>query len=553
MFCYQCEQTTRSRRGNGCQTVVGTCGKDETTSDLQDLMIYLLKGLSQYAHRGRAVGVVNETADRFLLDALFTTLTNVNFDPERFVDLIHETATLRDQLKDDYLKACSKRGVTADSLEGAASCVPADEISKLQQQAAAGAITAKLDTDGADVIGLRALILYGIKGVAAYAHHALCLGQQDEAVFARIHELMSFLADDPADLNELLTTALSVGELNLQVMEMLDAGSTQRFGHPEISQVRTSPVAGKAVLVSGHDMIDLENILQQTAGTGINVYTHGELLPAHAYPKLKAYPHLVANYGGAWQDQQKEFAEFPGAVIMTSNCIIEPDNSYRNRLFTRGPVGWPGVQHISNNDYSAAIATAQTLPGFSEDAPAAQITTGFARNTVMSVADTVISAVKSGDIGHFFVIGGCDGAKPGRNYFTEVAEAVPDDGVILTLGCAKYRFNDQQFGDIGGIPRLLDVGQCNDTYSAIQIALALADAFDCGVNELPLSLVISWLEQKAVAVLLTLLHLGIRDIRLGPDLPAFLTPAALEILADKFNLMGIGNAQEDMQQMLKAS
>ncbi|MEL0082094.1 MAG: hydroxylamine reductase [Gammaproteobacteria bacterium] len=553
MFCYQCEQTTRSRKGNGCQTGVGTCGKDELTSDLQDLLIYMIKGISQYAHRGRALGVVDQGADQFVLDALFTTLTNVNFNPDRFVDLINQAAEIRDRLRTAYESACAEQGITAEIPSGPATCVPENELAKLQAQAALGGIKVGIETAGEDAIGLRALILYGIKGVAAYAHHAMCLGQESDAVYAKIHQTLSYLADNPTDVGDLLGNALAVGELNLTVMGMLDQGGTRRFGHPEPTQVRISPTKGKAILVSGHDMIDLENILKQTEGSGINVYTHGELLPAQAYPEMKKYAHLAGNYGGAWQEQQTEFADFPGAIVMTSNSIIEPAASYKDRIFTAGPVGWPGVTHIDNGDFSAVIAAANQQPGFIEDEPVKEITTGFARNTVMSVADTVVGAVKNGDIGHFFVIGGCDGAKPGRNYFTEVAEQVPDDGVILTLGCAKYRFNDQDFGDIGGIPRLLDLGQCNDAYSAVQIAVALADAFDCGVNNLPLSLVISWLEQKAVAVLLTLLHLGIRDIRLGPDLPAFVTPAALQILSDKFNLMGVGNAEEDMQQMLKAS
>ncbi|MEC9341418.1 MAG: hydroxylamine reductase [Pseudomonadota bacterium] len=553
MFCYQCEQTTRKRSGDGCRNSVGTCGKDALTADLQDLLIYLVKGISQYAHRARPLGVVHPPADRFVLDALFTTLTNVNFDPDRFVALVHEAAGFRDQLRASYEAACAAQGITAETPVGPATCVPGRELERLQQQAAEGAITVGLETVGADVVGLRSLVLYGVKGVAAYAHHAMCLGRQSDEVFARIHDLLSFLADNPADIDQLLNRALSVGELNLQVMQMLDAGSTTRFGHPEITRVKVDPLKGRAILVSGHDLLDLENILQQTEGTGINVYTHGELLPAHAYPGLKKYPHLAGNYGGAGQDQQREFAEFPGPVVMTSNCLIEPAESYRDRLFTRGPVGWPGITHIEDSDYSAVIAAARVATGFTEDGPGREITTGFAHNTVLGVADKVVGAVKNGDIGHFFVIGGCDGAKPGRNYFTDVAEAVPADGVILTLGCAKYRFNDHDFGAIDGIPRLLDVGQCNDSYSAVQIALALADAFDCGVNDLPLSLVISWLEQKAVAVLLTLLYLGIRDIRLGPDLPAFVTPAVLQVLSDKFNLMGIGDPREDMQQMLKAS
>ncbi len=332
---------------------------------------------------------------------------------------------------------------------------------------------------------------------------------------------------------------------------MLDAANTGSFGSPVPTPVRVTPVVGKAILVSGHDLHDLEKILVATEGTGINVYTHGELLPAHGYPGLHRHAHLVGNYGGAWQDQQRDFTAFPGPIVMTSNCLIEPQPAYRNRIFTTGPVGWPGIRHVDTADLALVIKAAQALPGFTVDVPSETVTTGFGRDAVLSVADKVIEAVKSGAIKRFLLIGGCDGAAPGRNYYTDVADHAPDDTVLMTLGCNKYRFNDHDFGDIGGIPRLLDIGQCNDSYSAVQIALALADAFDCGVNDLPLSLFVSWFEQKAAAVLLTLLSLGIRNIRLGPTLPAFVTPNVLNVLVEKFNLMPIRTAEADLGAILK--
>ncbi|MGZ4999590.1 MAG: hydroxylamine reductase, partial [Methylomonas sp.] len=412
-----------------------------------------------------------------------------------------------------------------------------------------------LDTQqlGEDVAGLRAMLLYGIKGAAAYAYHALMLGYRDDVIYAGFEDALDFLASHPTSADDLLAWCLRIGELNYKVMEMLDAANTGNFGSQEISTVNLGTVKGKAILISGHDMHDLGQLLEQTKDLGINVYTHGEMLPAHAYPKLKAYPHLVGNYGTAWQNQQHEFAQFPGPILMTSNCLVEPDSSYRHRIFTTGPVGWQGLRHIVSGDFSPVIVAAQALPGFVEDTAGKQITIGFGRDTIMSVADKVIDAVKTGAIKHFFLVGGCDGAAPGRNYFTEVADHAPDNTVVMTLGCGKYRFNTHEFGDIGGIPRLLDMGQCNDAYSAIQVASALAKAFDCGVNDLPLSMMISWFEQKAVAVLLTLLSLGIRGIRLGPTLPAFLTPALLAKLGEAFDLKATGNAADDIQDAIRAA
>ena len=400
-----------------------------------------------------------------------------------------------------------------------------------------------------EIANLKELVLYGIKGVAAYAVHAHALGGADPQSYAIIHEILDSLTRT-ATAGELLGAALRVGELNYRVMELLDTVHTQTFGHPQPTSFRIQPKKGKAILVSGHDLGDLWALLEQTKGLGINVYTHGEMLPAHGYPKLKSYPHLAGNYGGAWVDQADEFNEFPGAILMTSNCIQQPKPGYMNRIFTGGAVAWPGVEHIADRNYAPVIAAALQAPGFAEDGSDEEIMTGFGHNAVLGVADKVIDAVKTGAIKRFFVIGGCDGARSGRSYYTELAESLPKDCVIMTLACGKFRFNKLEFGTIGGIPRLLDMGQCNDTYSAVQVALALAKAFECGVNDLPLSMVLSWYEQKAVAVLLTLLHLGVKNIRIGPTLPAFLSPAVLGLLNEKFNLMPITTAEEDLAAML---
>ncbi|MFJ1208733.1 hydroxylamine reductase [Burkholderia pyrrocinia] len=546
MFCYQCEQTDRTGARPGCASAKGNCGKDATTADLQDLLVHAVKGIAQYGAVARALGAPDREADRFVLYAMFTTLTNVNFHAARFVALLRDAAQTRDRVK----AACEARARAMETvvpvLHGPAMWQPAGDLAGLLEQAAAVGIDSGLDKVGADIVGLRALVLYGLKGVCAYAHHARVLGYERDDIYEGVEAALAFLARDPGDVNALLAQALELGRLNLTVMELLDSANTGRFGAQQPTAVRVSPVAGKAILVSGHDLGDLHALLEQTAGTGIHVYTHGEMLPAHAYPALNAFPHLVGNYGGAWQDQQSDFAHFPGPILMTSNCIIEPMPQYRQRIFTTGPVGWPGVRHLEHQDFSTLIRAAQALPGFPATAPEETITVGFGRHAVLGVADKVIDAVKAGQIRHFFLIGGCDGAAPGRNYYTEFAEQAPDDTVVMTLGCNKYRFNRHAFGEIGGIPRLLDVGQCNDSYSAIRIATALADAFDCGVNDLPLSLVISWFEQKAAAVLLTLLALGLRNIRLGPTLPAFITPGVLAVLVEQFGIQPIGDAGADL-------
>ena len=546
MFCYQCEQTSK---GEGCQAI-GVCGKDEITAGLQDLLLHVVKGISMYAHRAAQLGASDAAIDSFTIQAIFATLTNVNFDPERLAALIQQAVDTRNDARALYERACAQAGVEPAKLNGIATWQPASTIDQLVQQSGQVLLPARFLTDGKEIANLQELVLYGIKGVAAYASHALALGAGDPVTFAKIHEALDVLVEPSPTAETLLGTALAIGELNYRVMEMLDKAHTETFGHPEPAQVHIHPRQGKAILVSGHDLHDLYALLVQTQGLGIQVYTHGEMLPAHGYPKLRAFPHLAGNYGGAWVDQAEEFAAFPGAILMTSNCIQQPQTSYRERIFTAGSVAWPGVQHVAVNDFGPVIAAALAAPGYAEDGPGDTITVGFGHHAVLGVAGQVIEAVKSGAIRHFFLIGGCDGARSGRSYYTELAESIPDDCVVLTLACGKFRFNKHDFGTIGGIPRLLDIGQCNDTYSALQIALALANAFECGVNDLPLSLVLSWYEQKAVAVLLTLLHLGVRNIRIGPTLPAFLSPGVLALLHEKFNLMPITNAESDLAAIL---
>lgn len=546
MFCFQCEQTSK---GTGCIDF-GVCGKDEETAALQDMLLHATKGVAQYAHRARTLGMTDLAVDRFLLRGLFLTVTNVNFDPAAIEIAIRDAAQVRDTAKALYETAARQAGKTPEPIKGPATWVPAPTRSGLRAAGELVDIVSRKHSFGADLAGLQELLTYGIKGLAAYADHAQILGHEAEPVYAFLAEALNCLAETKPTVDQMLQLCLRCGEVNLKVMELLDAAHTSTYGHPVPTPVRVEPVQGKAILVSGHDLKDLEMLLEQTEGKGINIYTHGEMLPAHGYPRLKKYRHLVGNYGGAWQDQKVEFAQFPGAILMTTNCIQEPVASYMGRIFTAGHVGWPGVRHIDNGDFSPVIAAALEAPGFAEDGPDQTILVGFGHHAVLGVADKVVEAVKSGAIRHFFLVGGCDGARSGRDYYTEFAESVPKDCVILTLACGKFRFNKLDFGTIGGIPRLLDIGQCNDAYSAIQIAVALSKAFGCGVNDLPLSMVLSWYEQKAVAILLTLLFLGIRNIRLGPTLPAFVTPAVLNVLVEKFNLMPIGTAETDLRAIL---
>lgn len=546
MFCYQCEQTAK---GTGC-TVLGVCGKDPETSALQDLLVHAAEGIGQFASRARKLGVKDRQADVFVLEALFTTVTNVNFDPRRIEGLLRRAALVKESVRAQYAAACKAKGVAAEALQGPALWVPAADLQGLVKQGGEVSPEKRVAARGADVAGTQDLLLLGLKGMAAYADHALILGKEDDGVYAFMHEALDFLAKPNPSMEELLGYVLKAGEVNLKIMEMLDAANTGTYGHPVPTPVRVTPVKGKAILVSGHDLKDLELLLKQTEGKGIQIYTHGEMLPAHGYPDLKKYKHLAGNYGGAWQDQRAEFEAFPGAILMTTNCIQKPKEAYKARLFTSGLVAWPGVAHIADGNFKPVIEAALAAPGFAADEPEKTILVGFGHATVLGVADKVIEAVKTGAIKRFFLIGGCDGARSGRNYYTEFAQAVPKDCVILTLACGKYRFNKLDFGTLGGLPRLLDCGQCNDAYSAIKVAGALAGAFNCTVNDLPLSLVLSWYEQKAVCILLTLLHLGIKNIRLGPSLPAFVTPAVLNVLVDKFAIKPIGTVENDLRDAL---
>jgi hydroxylamine reductase len=543
MMCRQCEQTAK---GTGC-TTMGVCGKDAETAALQDLLIYATKDIARYAHRAQQLGARDRDVDVFVARALFSTLTNVNFDPRWFGAFLQEAAAIKAKAQGLYEKAARQAGKSVETLDcSVAWWEGTDDLPGLIAKGQEVSITKWIEELGDTPAGLQELIVYGLKGAAAYVDHAEILGKEDEAVYAAFHEMLDYVAGGPTDINDLLAKALKTGEINLKAMELLDAANTETYGHPEPTQVRITPVKGKCILVSGHDLKDLEELLKQTEGKGINVYTHGEMLPCCAYPGLKKYKHLVGNYGGAWQDQRREFDAFPGAIVMTTNCIQKPKESYKGRIFTLDLVGWPGVTHITDRNFAPVIEAALAAPGFAADGPEKYITIGFARNAVMNAAGTVIDLVKQGKIKHFYLIGGCDGAKSGRNYYTEFAEQVPKDCVILTLACGKFRFNKLEFGDIEGIPRLLDCGQCNDAYSAVQIAVALAGAFECGVNDLPLSFILSWFEQKAVAILLTLLALGVKNIRLGPTLPAFVTPDVLNVLVEKFDIKPLGTAQEDL-------
>lgn len=541
MFCYQCEQTAK---GTGCDKV-GVCGKQPDVASLQDLLVRILAEISFLAIEGSKVGIRDPKLNAFTMEGLFATLTNVDFDPDRFSALISEARNIRDDLQTRVRTAGGK----ADFPGGYTPVKPGTTLDEMVKEGEKAGLMSDPSADP-DIRSLQHIALFGIKGVAAYAFHARILGQEDESVSTFIYDCLAAMLKNELSLNDWVGMVLKCGEVNLKAMELLDAGNTQTYGHPVPTQVPLGAKKGKAILVSGHDLKDLEEILKQTEGKGIYVYTHGEMLPCHGYPALKKYAHFYGHYGTAWQNQHKEFAEFPGAVLMTTNCIQKPLDSYKGNIFTCGTVGWPGVTHISGHDFTPVIRKALELPGFDGDQNGKFVTVGFARNTVMSVADKVIEAVKGGNIRHFFLVAGCDGAKPGRNYYTEFVEKLPQDTVVLTLACGKFRFFDKDLGAIGGIPRLLDVGQCNDAYSAIQIAVALSKAFNVGVNELPLSLVLSWYEQKAVAILLTLLYLGIKNIRLGPTLPAFVTPNVLDVLVKNFNIMPITTPDNDIKAIL---
>ena len=527
MFCFQCEQTTH---GVAC-TSVGACGKDPQTAALQDLLVDAAKRLAVKL-APLATDARPAQSARLIEDALFATVTNVSFDPARIADLIREVAAMAGP-------AC---GLT-----------PAASLDGLVAQGEQVGIQGRQTSLGPDASSLQELVTYGLKGMAAYAHHARRLGFSDPAVDAFTVEALAIIAGGESDINKLIALNLRCGEVTVAVLALLDKANTDSYGHPVPTPVSLGHVPGKAILVSGHDLADLKALLEQTEGTGINIYTHGEMLPAHGYPELKKHKHLVGHFGGAWMLQRKEFPNFPGAILMTTNCIQRPVDNYAARLFTGGLVSWPGIAHAEGHDYGKLIAAAKAAPGFTDTVDGGVHLVGFGHNAVLGVADTVINAVKSGALKRFALIGGCDGSEGERSYYTDLAAALPQDWAILTLGCGKFRVMGKDYGTIGGLPRLLDMGQCNDAYSAVKVALALAEAFECGVNDLPLSLVISWFEQKAVCVLLALLHLGVKNIRLGPALPAFVSPNVLKVLVDTFNVMPIGTVEGDIAAMAKAA
>ena len=528
MFCFQCEQTAKC---TGCAGNVGVCGKKADTAQLQDELTGALIGLA-HATDGNE-HLISKSSTEVIVESLFATLTNVNFDNTALEKLMLRVAEEKQKMVPDCFTCASPCGKNNDY-----------DMNNLW-------------TAHEDIRSLKSLILFGIRGVAAYAYHAAVLGYHDKDVEDFFYKALIAIGMDDYGMADLLPIVMEVGEVNLKCMAMLDQANTETFGHPQPTEVSLTIEKGPFIVITGHDLHDLKQLLEQTEGKGISIYTHGEMLPAHAYPELKKYAHLKGNFGTAWQNQQKEFANLPAPILFTTNCLMPPKASYSDRVFTTEVVGYPGMMHIGDGkDFTPVIEKALELGGFDQDTSFSginggdKVMTGFARNTVMSVANTVIDAVKAGSIRHFFLVAGCDGSRPGRNYYTEFVKQTPADTVVLTLACGKYRFNDLELGTIGGLPRLMDIGQCNDAYSAIQIAVALADAFGCGVNDLPLSMVLSWYEQKAVCILLTLLHLGIKNIRLGPTLPAFISPNVLNFLVDKFNIAPITTPEKDLKAIL---
>lgn len=543
MFCYQCEQTAR---GTAC-TTMGVCGKTPEASALQDLIIWGLKGMAFWSDLARQYGAVDNEVDLHMIEGLFTTVTNVDFDTENLASVAQKTVLMRDRAQQLFQSTGAQQpaDIPAAALNWELAIPTPQMIDQGRQHPV---IDPNID---ADIQSMRDTLLYGCKGMAAYADHAHILGEDDADIYAFFHKALASLIDDSLNLNDYIALAMECGQMNIKTSGLLNQAHCAAYQDPVPTPVSIGTKAGKAILVSGHDLKMLEELLKQTEGKGINIYTHVEMLPAHGYPGLKKYPHLVGNYGGAWQDQQKEFPYFHGPMIFNTNCIQRPGDVYQDRLFTWGRVRWPGVKHIDSWDFSEVIDKAIECDGFTEN-PVKEILTGCGHSAVLGLADKVIAGVKSGAIKRFFVIGGCDGAMTGRDYYTQLAKNLPQDTVILTLACGKYRFNKLDLGEIDGIPRLLDVGQCNDAYSVIKIAVALAEAFECEVNDLPLSIVLSWYEQKAVVVLLSLLSLGLKNMRIGPSLPAFITPNVLNFLVENFNLTPIGDVDEDMAKMLGA-
>ncbi|MBS4039958.1 MAG: hydroxylamine reductase [Flavobacteriales bacterium] len=543
MFCYQCEQTLG---GKGC-TRSGICGKTPEIANLQDLLIYQLKGIACYAKPLIEEGqLIDKEIVEFVENSLFTTLTNVNFDPEVHIRLLRESQKIKEELRNRAPKKQYPAAATYNLRE--------TKEEMLEDSVKAGIMYDQ--TLDEDIRSLRSTILYGLKGVSAYGHQARFINYQSDQVDNFYFIGLEATTNDNLKLEDLISMTMKVGKTSVEVMRLLDEANTTRYSHPAPHKVNMNIKKGPFIIISGHDLRDLEMLLQQTEGKGINIYTHGEMLPAHGYPSLKKYKHLAGNFGSAWQNQQKEFDSIPGCMLMTTNCMMKPRETYKDRIFTTNVVGWDGVKNIKvkedgTKDFSELINKSLELGGFTEDQKEHEILVGFGHDATLSHGEAIVKAVKEGKLRHFFLIGGCDGAKPGRNYYTEFAEKIPQDCVILTLACGKYRFNRLDFGTVAGLPRLLDVGQCNDAYSAVKIASALADAFETDVNSLPLTIVLSWYEQKAVADLLALLSLGIKGMYLGPSLPAFLSPNVLQYLVDTFEIKPISTADEDLRNSLK--
>lgn len=543
MFCYQCEQTVG---GKGC-TKLGVCGKTPEVANLQDLLIYQLKGISCYAKPLIDKGeLIDKTIVEFVENGLFTTLTNVNFDVEIHIQMLKDSQKIKELLR--------KKAPKGDYPEPATYNL-SDTKQKMLKDAVKAGIMYNQELD-ADVRSLRSTILYGLKGISAYGHQARFIDFHSDQVDQFYFRALEIITNDNVEVEELIRWVMRTGEIAIEVMRVLDDANTSRYKNPTPHKVNVRTKKGPFIIVSGHDLRDLEMLLEQTEGKGINIYTHGEMLPSHGYDGLKKYKHLVGNFGSAWQNQQKEFDNIPGCILMTTNCLMKPRESYKDRIYSTGVVGWDGIVHIGRDengykDFSEIINKALELGGFEEDEEEHEILVGFAHKSTLSYADKIVDSVKEGKLRHFFVIGGCDGARPGRNYYTEFAEQVPEDCIILTLACGKYRFNKLEFGEVNGLPRLLDVGQCNDVYSAVKIATSLADAFGTDVNALPLSIILSWYEQKAVADLLALLSLGIKGMFLGPLLPAFISPNVLQYLIDTFDLRAISNPEDDLKTCLQ--
>jgi len=554
MFCFQCQET---KKNQGC-TVRGVCGKTDDVANLQDVLIWLLKGISFYGVKAKELGVSDPEADLFVAQSLFSTITNVSFDPERFVPLAEKALALRDRLEARFLEAYQQahgRAFSEPLPEMATWAPEKGDMDEFVQKGATVGVMADPNLDE-DVRSLRQLLIYGLKGLAAYADHAYILEHYNDDLLAFLQNALVATTDEDASADDLVGMVFKCGEMGVQAMALLDQANTSTYGHPEPTQVNIGVREGPAILISGHDLRDLDELLQQTEGAGVNVYTHGEMLPANAYPAFKKHPHFVGNYGGSWWHQQKEFEKFGGAILMTTNCIVKPKESYRDRIFTTGLVGWPGVPHIperqdgGQKDFGPVIAKALES-GSPQELEQGTIPAGFAHAAVLSVADQVVEAVKSGAIKRFVVMAGCDGRHKTRQYYTEVAQSLPHDTVILTAGCAKYRYNKLDLGDINGIPRILDAGQCNDSYSLVVIAQKLAEAFGLSdINDLPISYDIAWYEQKAVIVLLALLSLGVKKIRLGPTLPAFISPNVLKVLVENFDIKPIATVEEDLAAMM---